>query len=89
MRSREFLFEYDRDKTIEDVKTFINMLISEMQNGKTLITSPHKKSMQMLNNVQKIAKKRGLNFSMDVSDSVSFGDDDPELEFFQVQAKIN
>ena len=74
---------------IEDVKTFINMLISEMQNGKTLITSPHKKSMQMLNNVQKIAEKRGLNFSMDVSDSVSFGDDDPELEFFQVQAEIN
>ncbi len=74
---------------IEDVKTFINMLISAMQNGKTLITSPHKKSMQMLNNVQKIAEKRGLNFSMDVSDSVSFGDDDPELEFFQVQAEIN
>ena len=74
---------------IEDVKTFINMLISEMQNGKTLITSPHKKSMQMLKNVQKIAERRGLNFSMDVSDSVSFGDDDPELEFFQVQATIN
>ena len=74
---------------IEDVKTFINMLISAMQSGKTLITSPHKKSMQMLNNVQKIAEKRGLTFSMDVSDSVSFGDDDPELEFFQVQATIN
>ena len=74
---------------IEDVKTFINMLISAMQGGKTLITSPHKKSMQMLNNVQKIAEKRGLNFSMDVSDGVSFGDDDPELEFFQVQATIN
>jgi len=74
---------------IEDVKTFINMLISAMQSGKTLITSPHKKSMQMLNNVQKIAEKRGLNFSMNVNDSVSFGDDDPELEFFQVQAEIN
>mgnify|MGYP000341221433 CR=1 FL=1 len=74
---------------IEDVKTFIDMLITEMQNGKTLVTSPHKKSMQMLKNVQKIAEKRGLNFSMDVSDGVSFGEDDPELEFFQVQAKIN
>jgi hypothetical protein len=61
-----------------------------MQGGKTLYTSPHKRSMQMLNGVKKKAEERGLNFSMQQSDAVDFGDGtDPELQFYQVTAQIN
>ena len=78
-----------RREDVGDLKRFIDMLISAMQGGKTLYTSPHKRSMQMLNGVKKKAEERGLNFSMQQSDAVDFGDGtDPELQFYQVTARI-
>lgn len=78
-----------RREDVGDLKRFIDMLISAMQGGKTLYTSPHKRSMQMLNGVKKKAEERGLNFSMQQSDAVDFGDGtDPELQFYQVTAQI-
>lgn len=70
-----------------DLLEFFDMLLDRIRQGKTVMTSPNRKSIRLLDRIQSMAEKQGmrLNIKKDYVGNVAGGDiSDPELDFHQI-----
>lgn len=70
----------------KDIQEFYEMLKTALKKGKTLITSPNKKSKRMLMKIVSKLEKDGLKFEK--IDMPAIESDDPEMSYSQVQIKM-
>ena len=74
----------------KEVLDFLDYLEVAFDKGKTLMTSPNKRSEKMLNNFIKRMKEKGKTLKVDVlHDNMRFGEDenDPELSYKSLTVK--